>query len=294
MLTGLAMEREDPEAVSERDFYHAALPAGHPYRKVTIDEEVSGVKAMTRDDLIAFHKTRYTPHTLIVAVVGDVRTDDVIAAFTKYFGDWQGDSPAALTFPKEITLEPVRVVKRIPDKSEVDVCAGYASGLTRTSPDYYAAQIMNMILGGGGALNSRLGDVIRDQHGLAYTVYSSFHASTGAGPWYATLGVNPANTDKAIALLKTEIARMRDKGVSEQEVRDAVAYLTGAHAIVLESNSALASELMDAEYFRLGLDAPEQFSARYRAVTQAQVNAAARKYLHPDKLIISIAGSYGE
>jgi zinc protease len=176
----------------------------------------------------------------------------------------------------------------------VNIYAGYAGGLRRTDPDYFAAQVMNMILGGGGALNSRLGDVIRDQHGLTYGIHSAFHASTGAGPWYTAMGVNPANVDKAVDLLKAQIALMREKGVTQAEVDGTTAYVTGAHAIGLITNAAIAGELLDAEYFGLGLDYPERFTAHYRAVTREQVNAAAQKYLHPDNLVISIAGSYGK
>lgn len=131
-----------------------------------------------------------------------------------------------------------------------------------------------------------------DQHGLAYTIYSTFHASTGAGPWYVGLGVNPENADKAIALVRQEIARMRDGGATQREVDDAVAYITGSHAIVLESNAAIAGALENAEYFHLGMDYPERESALYRAVTRDQVNAAAKQYLHPEALSVAIAGPY--
>jgi len=291
MQAGLAMDRDQPDENAYREFYRAVLPAGHPYRIASFDEEEAGLKTITRDDLIAFHKARYTPRTLVLAVVGDVRVDDVRALVNRYFGNWQGEAFQPLAFPAT-TAKAARVVKTIPDKSEVDIYIGAPSNLKRTDPDYYAAQIMNMILGGGGALNSRLGDVVRDQNGLAYSIYSTFHASTGAGPWFVSLGVNPKNVDKAVDLVKQEIARMRDGGVTQREVDDAVAFITGAHAITLETNAAISSELMDTEYFNLGLDYPERVTTLYRAVTRDQVNAAAKKYLDSDNLTVSIAGSY--
>jgi zinc protease len=292
MLSGLENERDDPSNNARRAFYRAVLPAGHPYRLASFDEEADGLKALTRADLTAFYQARYTPKSLVLAVVGDVQVDAIRALVTKYFGDWQGDAPTPLVFPALPLTKPARLVTTIPDKSEVDIYVGSTAPLHRTSPDYYAAEIMNFVFGGGGALNSRLGNVIRDQHGLAYTVYSDFHASTGAGPWFAMLGVNPVNVDTATKLLREEVTRMRDSGVTQQEIDDAVAYLTGAYAITLQTNDALASTLMDAEYFHLGLNYPERVTKLYRAVTRAQVNAAAKKYLHPDALIESIAGSY--
>jgi len=288
---GLEMDRDQPSENAYREFYRAVLPAGHPYRVASFDEEEAGLKSITRDDLMAFHKARYTPQTLVLAVVGDVKVDEVRALVDRYFGDWQGPEFKPLTFP-EVSAKSDKVVKSIPDKSEVDIYIGGPGGLKRTDPDFYAAQIMNLILGGGGALNSRLGDVVRDKNGLAYNIYSSFHASTGAGPWYVALGVNPKNTDKAVELVKQEIARMRDGGATQREVDDAVAFVTGAHAITLETNAAIAGELMDTEYFKLGLDYPERVTGLYRAITLEQVNAAAKKYLNPDKLVVSIAGPY--
>jgi zinc protease len=293
VLADLAMDRDQPGENAYRSFYRAVLPEGHPYRLASFDEEEAGLKALTRDDLLAFHKARYVPGTMILAVVGDVKVDDVRATVEQYFGDWKGETPKLVAFPQPAIGAGTKTVVNIPDKAQVNILAGTADGMKRSDPDYYAASIMNMILGGGGALNSRLGDVIRDKNGLAYNVYSAFHASTGAGPWYAMLGVNPANVDKSLDLLKAEIARMRDKGASQQEVDDAVKYVTGSRAIVLVTNAAIAGALQDAEYFGLGLDYPERESALYRAVTRDQVNAAAHKYLHPDRLVISIAGPMG-
>lgn len=292
MLAGIAYTRDKPSENARRTFYRTVLPAGHPYRLASFEEEDAGLQAVTRDDLAAFYRARYTPDTLIISLVGDVKTADVRALVERYFGDWQAKRAGDLQFTATPEPKAATTVTPIKDKSEVSVYVGHAGELTRTAPDYYAAQIMNMILGGGGALNSRLGDVIRDQHGLVYTVFSTFHASSGAGPWYAALGANPANVDKAVELLKAEIARLRDQGATETEVRDAVAYLTGAQAIALETNAAVAAELVDAEYFGLGLDYPERERDLYRAVTRAQVNAAAQKYLHPDHLVIAIAGPY--
>ncbi len=289
-LAGLAEERDQPASVAYRTLYRAVLPVGHPYRMASYDEEEAGIKALTRDDLLAFHTARYTPKTLTMAVVGDVSVDAVHALVEKYFGDWTGPEPALLTFPPVPLGAPHRIAVPMADKSQTAIYLGTAGGLRRTDPDYYAAEIMNMILGGGGALDSRLGDVVRDQHGLAYTIDSAFHASTGAGPWYVSLGVNPANADKAIPLVQAEIVRMHDTGATAQELHDAVAFLTGSQAIALETNAALAATLMDAEYFHLGLDYPEQMGKIYAAVTLPEVNAAAQKYLHPDALTTVVVG----
>ncbi len=294
MQAALEDEHDQPKEYARRNFYRAVLPADHPYYLPSFEESQAGLAAITRDDITAFHQAHYSPRDTILAVVGDVKLAEITALVEKYFGDWQGPAPVALHFPA-VAINPVKegdsIRQVLPDKSEVDIYVGHAAALTRTSADYYPAEIMNFILGGGGALNSRLGDVIRDQHGLAYGVYSDFHASTGAGPWYVMLGVNPTNVEKALPLLRAEITRMHDKGVTAQEISDAKAYLTGSYAIELETNVAMASTLADDEYFHRDLDYPEQIIHYFNAVTLEQVNDAAKKYLHPDALVFSIAGT---
>ena len=291
MLSGLAMSRDDPDEAARRAFYRAVLPVGNAYHLASFDEEEAGLKELSQHDLLTFYHARYRPAGLIIAIVGDIDIAQTRALIEKYFGDWQGEQAELLDFTGATPGTPASISLEIADKSSSIIYLGHAALLKRNDSDYYAADIMNMILGGGGALNSRLGKVIRDQHGLAYSVYSLFHASSGNGPWYTVLGVNPQNTATAIELARAEIYRMVHQGVSKQEVADAIAYQTGAYLISLETNSAMASTLADAEYFQLGIDFPEKVSDYYRAVTVSQVNAAAKKYLNPEDITTVVAGS---
>ena len=161
-------------------------------------------------------------------------------------------------------------------------------------PDFYAAQVMNMILGGGGALSSRLGDVIRDQEGLVYDVASFFDAGLNPGPFRTTMGTNPENVDRAVASLNRVVQEFLTKGVTQREVDEAVAYLTGSFPIryQLETNTGLARMLHNIEYYGLGLDYIEKYPGYYRAVTIDQVREAARKHLHPEVATLAIAGTY--
>jgi zinc protease len=148
----------------------------------------------------------------------------------------------------------VREVVRVPDKSEASIVWGHGGQLKRSDPDFYAAQVMNLVLGGGGALNSRLGDVIRDEQGLAYDVYSFFDADLYPGPFQVGLGTNPANAEKEVRSLEAEIRRVREQGLTQREVDEAVAYLTGRFPQRLETNSGLAEVLWVAEFYNMGPD----------------------------------------
>ena len=293
-LSGIKQEQDSPEAVASRAFYGSVFPAGHPYHQLSVDEEIANTTAISRDDAAGFYNSHYGPESVILVVVGDVDTQEALAKIKSYFGDWKGTG-SAKRLPIPAVPLPAAIEKKVvpmPDKSQVNVLLGYPGGLKRTDPDFYSAMVMNFILGGGGALGSRLGDVIRDEMGLAYDVYSTFDATLGAGPWYASIGTNPQNTDKAVNTLVKQIALMRDKGAIQKEMQSAVAYITGSFPVRLEQNSSIANTLHSAELYGLGIDYIQNYQKIYRSVTLDQVNAAAKKYLHPDKYTIAIAGPY--
>jgi zinc protease len=149
---------------------------------------------------------------------------------------------------------------------------------------------MNVVLGGGGALNSRLGTVIRDELGLAYTVESFFEVGFYPGPFEVMLGTNPANARQAIEALVREVRRLRDRGITRRERDEAVAYLTGRFPLRLETNAGMADVLWAIEFYRLGADYLDRYGDYYRAVTLAEANDAAVKHLHPDRATLVIAG----
>jgi zinc protease len=130
--------------------------------------------------------------------------------------------------------------------------------------------------------------------GLVYNVYSTFNATLGEGPWFAALGTNPDNVDKATAALKAEVIRMRDKGATQEEVQEAIQFITGYFPITLETNGGVGDALLNAEFYGLGLNYIYDLPKIYRSVTLEQVNAAAKKYLHPDRATLAIVGPYEE
>lgn len=293
-LSSLKELQDDPESLAYKRFYGTVFPKGHPYREPSPDEEIANVSAITRDDIADFYGRHYGPQTAIIVVVGDLDEQTAQEKIKQYFGDWKPTGPAVKPQIADTPLqnEIAKEIVQVPDKSQVDVLLGYSGGLKRSDPDFYAATIMNFILGGGGALGSRLGNVIRDEMGLVYTVYSSFDSLLGAGPWYAYLGTNPANVDKAVTTLLDQMKLMQEKGATKQEVQEAVDYIAGSFpARRLETNSAIASTLQGAEFYGLGMDYLQKYQSLYRAVTLDQVNAAAKKYLHPEQYTLVEAGT---
>lgn len=292
LLSGLEMEKEDPQSCAVREFKRAIFAEGHPKRPQTIDEDAASIKSISRDDLAAFHKKFYGPETAVIVIVGDVKADEAIAAIEKYFSDW---TPTGLhrkiKMPSTtLTSAPSKKVIEMPGKSQEDVIFGHAGLLKRSDPDFYATVVMNQILGGGGGLSSKLGDRIRNEMGLVYSVWSAFDAGLVDGPWIGGFGSNPANVDKAIDAILDVIKGYIKDGPTKEEFNDAVDYITGVFPIRLETNDGVAGILSSAEFYGLGMDYIQKYTSNYKAVTIDQVKEAARKHLHPDLLTIVTAG----
>ena len=300
ILSGIEDSRQDTGGTggagtqAEIAFAQAIYPKGHPYWSPTLDQSAAAVKSLTRADLTAFYNTYYRPDTTALVVVGDVNTSDVIKQVTAAFGGWNKPAtPAPALVIPDVSVPakaPAPIVIPLADAPQTSILFGYSGGLTQTSPDYFAAQILNFTLG-GDTFGSRLGKTIRDENGLDYSVSSGFSAQHGAGPFQVFVGANPKNATRAITLLRQILSQEQQYGVTPDEVRQAKLYITGSYPLRLETNAGVAGVLTLAEDYGLGLDFPQRRNALYNAVTVEQVNAAAKKYLHPSNGVLVIAGA---
>ncbi len=298
-LAGIEQARENTGALAQIAFSNALYPVGHPYHQPTLDERAALVKSLTRDDLVAFHAAHYAPDKMVLTVVGDVDAQSAIAAITAAFGSWpKKGNLAAISIP-DVSATAGRaasadlakpVIITVADKAQTDVLYGYPSHLRRTDPDFYAVSILNTILGSG--LSSRLGVNVRDKLGLVYGINSSTDATLGAGPFAVRFGSNPSNVDKAVAETRRQLTLAHDTGFTPDEVAKAISYITGTYAVTLASNAAVANQLLIGEVYGLGPDYIQKRNSYYQAVTPAQVNAAAAKYLDPSLGTLVISGSY--
>ncbi len=299
-LSGLEQARQDTGGTGGAGtqasiaFADALYPKGHPFWSPTIDQSEAAIKTLSVADLKGFYGTYYRPDTTTLVVVGDVNTQDALAAIKTAFGGWPKPATPAPAFqiadvPLPATAPPTQVIA-LPGTSQTSILWGYPGQLKRDAPDFYPAYLMNYILG-GDTFGSRLGKTIRDQSGLAYTVYSFDDATHGAGPFEVFLGTNPNNAQRALYELKQITAQMRKTGVTPDEVRQAKAYLTGSYPLRLETNAGVAGQLLVAEDYGLGLDYIQKRAAIINAVSVDQVNAAVQKYLQPDKAVLVIAGA---
>jgi zinc protease len=290
-LAGVAQAKTNPDRIASLNFDRAIYPAGHPLRPQTFEDAERTIPTITRDDLADFHRRQYGPDRMIVVVTGDVAPDQVREALQKRLGDWSRNPETRAIVPPDLPLRtaPESLEIPVPDRSQASIVWGHAGGLRRSDPDFYSTQVMSLVLG-GGSLTSRLSTSIRDDQGLAYSVYGYFDASLYPGPFRVVLGTNPANARKAVTALESEIQRIRRDGVTQREVDEAVAYLTGRFPLRLETNGGVAEILWGMEFYNLGADYMDRYAGYYRAVTVPQVNEAARAHLHPDRAVAVMAG----
>jgi len=285
ILAGIRQDSEDPGAIASKSLFKRLFPS-HPYGRLRSGTATS-VAAITRDDLIAFTRRRLGKNNLIIGVVGDITPKTLAAVLDNVFGALP-DTAAAWDIPE---AEPesdgrIQVVeKNIPQSSIV-----FADrGLKRNHPDFYAAYLMNYILGGGG-FTSRLYNTIRDKRGLAYSVYSGLHPLDRAGLLFGGAGTTNAKVSDTLDLLRREWARMADSGVTEQELADAKTYQTGSYPLRFASSDSIAAMLVGIQMDDLGIDYMDRRNGLIEAVTIDAVNRVAKTLLRPDRLSFVIVG----
>ncbi|MCZ6676488.1 MAG: pitrilysin family protein [Candidatus Poribacteria bacterium] len=281
---------DDTDYVADQMLRELVYPQEHPYHWRMQGTEESLVQ-IQREGLVDFHAHYYRPDSLILVIVGDVDTQAVIEKVHAQMGDWtaNGEKPPFTVPPVEYREKQIGIQSMM-DKSQVNIELGH-KGIARTHPDCYTFNLMNQLLGGSAGI-ARLFGHVRDVQGLAYSVWSTFTPSIGEGLFHASAGVNPGNVDRAIDSILHEIEQMKSEGITEAELADAQNLVVGNFALTLETNKGIASVLLLAELYGLGLDYPERHESIYRSITREQVNAVAQKYLHPDKCCIAIAGPY--
>jgi zinc protease len=288
LLTGLAIRSQNTRDMASLTFDQIVYK-GHPYSRPE-DGFPETVEQIHREDLAAFHKKHYGPRGMVISVVGAVDAVDAIQWVRAALGGWENpDQPETPELPSVTTLQETTTQKvDIPGKSQSDLVVGIA-GPARSADDYIAASIGNNVLGQFGMMG-RIGDVVREQAGLAYYAYSSLSGGLGPGPWSVSAGVAPDNVEQAIRLIQSEIERFVSEPVSAEELRDSQANFVGRLPLALESNTGVAGALLNLERYRLGLDYYRNYADQINAITVQDVLAAAQRYLDPEKLAVAVAG----
>jgi len=287
LLGEMQSEKDDPGLVATKAFNQLVF-GGHPYRwPVNGTEET--LPKITRDDVQKFYAREYLPNQSILAIVGDLTTEQARDLVAKHFGGWKpGKAPARkVGTPAKIDKPVLKLIDK--DLTQVTIVAGHL-GISRLNPDYYAVTVMNHILGAGG-FSSRLMDSIRDRQGLAYGVASMFDANQMPGSFMISLQTRTEMANQAIGAMLTELGGMVEHPPTDEELADAKAYLIGSFPLRLDTTGKLADILGQVEFFGLGLDYFTQYPKWIEQVTKEDVQRVAKQYLHPDRYALVVVGN---
>ncbi len=289
ILGSILSEKDEPMAIAGRAFDNIVF-GSHPYRNPIIGLEET-VPQIGRDDMVLFYQTHYRPNNTLFSIVGDLTEKEAIALVNKYFSTWE-KKPLLETQISAPILQPKKVDLIQKGLTQTSVLMGHM-GIDRKNPDFYAVNVMNYILGGGG-FSSRLLSEIRDNQGLVYSVHSSFDAHRQPGAFSIALQTKASNTNAAILGVLNEIRRIQNEGVSPIELDEAKAYLIGSFPLRLETAGKLTSLLSRVGFYNLELSYFTDYPKYIEKVTREDILRVAKTYLHPEALTLVVVGDLAE
>ncbi|WP_297772225.1 pitrilysin family protein [uncultured Roseovarius sp.] len=257
----------------------------HPYA-TSLDGTLESVEGLTREDIVAAHAAALARDRLYISAVGDITEAELATLLDELLGDLPATG-APLPGPADPNLPGgVEVVDFATPQS---IAAFAQPGIDRDHPDFFAAYILNHILGGGG-FESRLMTEVREKRGLTYGVYSYLSDKDAAQLWKGSVASANDRIAEAIAVIRSEWERIRTDGVTSQELQDAKTYLTGAYPLQFEGNGPIADIAVGMQMEGLPTDYIVNRNDKVNAVTQEQINRVAKELLDPEALTFVVVG----
>ncbi len=284
IISGIKEDLSDPNSVVDREFIQLVYeghPLGHP-----TSGYLNTMESITRDDVLNFYKTHYSPDRTYIVAVSDKPVEETFKKIKDYFGDWKVSSTHESTeIPEVPEIRGIKVRVYHMPVNQVFVAMGHLGPL-RKDPEFNKVRVMNYILGGGGFV-SRMMKKIRVEKGYAYSTYTTFRPGiTLPGFFEASMETKVETAHDAIKLMFEVIKELKEHGVTEQELKDAQSFYEGSIPRLTETYPQYASALFQELYYGL----PENFWLKdvedIKKFTVDDILSAARKYLHPDNFVM--------
>ena len=284
MLARLERRSEDPDEIASRTLWRTLFP-NHPYGR-PVDGTPRSIAAIATGDLRRFAASRLARGNLVVGVVGDVTPADLAPLLDATFGGLaETAAPWRLAEVRPTAAgETVVVRKGVPQSA---ILFGQ-EGLKRDDRDYYAAYVMNYVLGGGG-FTSRLYNEVREKRGLAYSIYTFLNPLDSAALILGGAGTANARVAETLRLVRAEWRHTAD-GLTESELADAKTYLTGSFPLRFSSSGRIAAILIGMQLEGLGIDYLDRRNGYIEALTLDHVDRVARRLLAADRLTVVVVG----
>ncbi|GAB4325606.1 MAG: pitrilysin family protein [Candidatus Zixiibacteriota bacterium] len=275
---------DSPRQIIRREFYKL-IYGSHPYGRTADDKTLS---SLTLADVRGFYDTYFTPGNMILAISGDLTREQLDDLLGRYFGGWEaGTFPTFPAIPAP-TGGPTGVYQINKDINQTNLMFGHL-GIDRKDPDRHAIRVLNYILGGGG-FTSRMMMKVRSDSGWAYSVGTNFTSMNQPGVFYASCQTNSETTTKALALMEWIVEDFVANGITDEELAIAKESILNSDVFKFVTPSQIVTRYAWQEYFGFPPDQMTKDVEAIRAVTKADVEAAARKHLHPDAFTVVAVG----
>ena len=303
-MSGLKSRADDPDQIAEAVGQALTFGKAFPYGEVTTEKTMAKV---TRANVFAYYQRFFRPANAYLVFVGDIDLAEAKASAEKYFGEWKGAEVASTTdavghevvknlgpiIPASTTPQankPLQVcfVDR-PGSAQSVIKAVFPVDLKPNDPSALSSQVLNTILG-GGVFNARLMQNLREAKGYTYGAYSSLDADRWCGNFSAGCSVRNEVTDSAVTEVLFEIARIHEQPVKDDELSLAKSYMAGSFARSLEDPRTIARFALNTYINDLPKDHYSTYLKRLDTVSVASVQAAAKRFLHPDNMNVLVVG----
>ena len=288
LVAELKASEKDPKTIAQNRLL-TLIYGKHPYARRG-EGTPETLATINRDDLVKAHHTMFARDNIHIGIVGPVSANEAATIIDKIFGALP--EKAELKKIEEAKLNLGGMANVNYDLPQTSLMLVYP-GVKRNDPDFFAAYLMNYVLGGPG-LTSRLFSEVREKRGLAYTVGSSLMLYDHSATLAVSTGTRSSEAQKSLSTIRSEVKKMADEGVSEQELDEAKSYVIGSYAVQnMGSSSDIAATLVSLQDENLPIDYIEKRRALIEAITRDQVKAVAEKLLRPEPALLIIGPSKG-
>ena len=298
IVTGLEQSSTDPQSLGRRsvDRRLTPYPKGHVLAVQSIDEEIEMYRSVTIEEIAALHREFIGSHAGEVTAVGDFDVESFKALIKEQLDGLEVDQPyVRVDRPAHPEVPGSLEAIETPDKENAVYRASLQVNLSDSDPEFAALELGNFILG-GGSLSSRLGNRVRQQEGLSYGIasYTLPRSKDSRVDFTVAAITNPGKKDRLIEVINEELIRIREEGITETELKEAKAAYLQAARVRRSDDGALNQELLSSLFNERTLQHVADHEQNISDATLEAVNAAIRKYIDPERLVISVAGDFAK
>ncbi len=288
LVDRLTIDRDDPRIQTSRMFRR--LVYGDHWLGRPVNGTAESVAGIERRHLVAHHRKHWCPQRATFAVCGDVDPKAVLRHLDRRLAGWKSRGELG-ALDQRWPKPSLRTGVFRADRQQVHVCLGHL-GIRRRNPDFATLVVLDHVLGTGPGLNDRMSRRLREELGLAYTVYANISSSSGVTPgvFSAYIGTSPEHVGTAVQGFLDEMRRIRDERVPRDELSGAKDYLLGSYVLGFQRATRRVGYLTSLVRHGLPDDHIDKLLAEFAAVTAADVQRAARAHLHPDACCVAAGG----